>query len=237
MLSLFDIERVFHCVFQVMCSSWYSAWTAETPSMRCSAWSTRFMSPSPACETKPRRTWTSRWWSAATSVTETLTVRCRTTRSSSWLVETSTALTLKSQPRRTPTWTKCFRLSLPWPSCPPKCAPVGTARSPCSTARFFTESSSRARNAKTGTHMVLWRRLHGDPACTATWCTSRRRLKEAASPKRKAASYADTILCLHVCPWFSETFQSWSGAVGMHSTKVQILYCSARDVLWSKLWW
>lgn len=186
------------CLFiffqKVMSSSWCSAWITETPSRRWSSWRGRSLRPSHAYETKPRRTWTFRWSSAATSVTETFTERCRRRRSSSWSVETSTAPTLKSQRRRTPTWTRCFRVSSPWPSCPTKWVPTDTARFPCSTARFCTKSPSETRGAKTGTRTGLWHRLHADPACTVTWCTLRRRLLGAVRPKRKAASYADMVV-------------------------------------------
>lgn len=170
-MFVFGTEHIYSCVFQVMCSSWYLAWITETLSRRCSAWNARFMRQSPACETKPKRTWKSRLSSAVTSVTGTFIVRCKRTRSSSWSVEMSTALTLKSQQRRTPTLTRCFRLSSLWPNCPTKWAPTVTAKFPCSTARFCTESHSETRSAKMGTHTGLWRRLHGDPACTVTWCT------------------------------------------------------------------
>ena len=178
-----------------MCSSWCSAWTTGSPSRRCSAWSDRSMRPSRASGTKPRRTWTSRWWSAATSATKTSTGRCRRRRSSAWWTETSTAPTLKSPQRRTPTWTKCFRISLQWRSCPTKWAPTATARCPCSTATSSTESPPGTRSAKTRTHTGLWRRLRGDPACTVTWCTSRRRRWEEVRPRRRAASSADSGFC------------------------------------------
>lgn len=156
---------------QVMSLSWCSVWTTGSPFRRCSAWSGRSTRPNPAWETKPRRTRTSRWSSAATSATGTFIGRCKRTRSSSLSAETNNARTLRSRQRRTPTWTRCFRLCSPWPSYPTKWVPIGTAKFPCSTASCSTANRSEVRNAKTGTRTVWWRRLRGDPACTVTWCT------------------------------------------------------------------
>lgn len=153
-----------------MFSSWYSAWTTENLLMRSRGSRNRSLRSNPAWRTKLRNQLTSPWWSVATKMT---TVKS-SARYAQMKVRTSspvmkTVLTLKFQPRRTPTWMRCSMSSSAWPNYLMRWALPSTGKSPSSMVTPSNRNPSGCAESRTWMPTAWSLPLLAGQASTVTW--------------------------------------------------------------------